>query len=146
VFTLRDGGMATFMMAAQFAQHNQRLAEVWRREEDAAEERREAHWQEVLRRQALAATIRAQLAQMQADEDAARLQYNAVHGQHGWAYDQQVANCYAELQRAQRATMDTEVALKHALVPPPPVFQPLPRGLDGALRWLFFLYMPPLFR
>ena len=40
----------------------------------------------------------------------------------------------------------TEERLRHELKSPGPVIQPLPQSAHTAAQWLFFLYMPPLFR
>ena len=49
-------------------------------------------------------------------------------------------------EQAKRTRAATEAALREALKPPAPVFQPLPKKPDAALRWLFFLYMPDMLR
>lgn len=61
-FSLRDGGRATFALAAQHAGQDGRILEIWGQEAEAAEARRAAHWSAVQRKQAAAAGMRERLA------------------------------------------------------------------------------------
>ena len=77
VFTLADGGAATFSMAQDYASTNAKLAAILKDETAAADKREELHWKAVLAKQALVATLRARLKVEQAQEEAARQKYSA---------------------------------------------------------------------
>ena len=163
VFTLTNGGGATFAMAQQYAQDSAQLCGIWQAEQAAAEARKQAHWQEVVSKQQLANQLRTKLSSEKAVEAAANQEHqaaqhtlNAIEVPYGTSRyerklarqpaEQVVAACLAELRQAQAACRATERALAQALKPPTPVFQPLPVDRGAALVWLFFLYMPPMFR
>ena len=145
LFSLRDGGAASFAFAQAFAAADSRMLGTWHEEQTAAQARQAAHWQEVQRKQRLAAQLRQQLAQKKAAEEAARQAHSKAYAEHGYhSYECRAAQ--SRLSTAQRQVSSTEGKLSAALQPPEPVIQPLPQGQQRALQWLFFLYMPPLFR
>lgn len=159
VFTLRDGGSATFDLAEQYVSGNQgqELRQVWQEEVAAAAARQAAHWQEVQRKQLLAAQLAAQLEEDRAEEAAAREakqgaaeEYDGLVGP--W-YRRQWSAEYQALQQAERKVQlavqtcsETRSALDAALKSPDPVIQPLPQGKAAGYRWLFFLRMPFMLR
>jgi hypothetical protein len=139
VFTLRDGGQATFSMAKEYAQGDTQIMATWKVEQDAAQDRREAHWQEVCGKVQQAESLQAVLTVEEEAEQAASEDLDSHFGEGR-------KKKKAALAAAKRARVSTEAQLSQALKSPDPVFQPLPRGEDAALTWLFFLYMPPMFR
>lgn len=72
VFTLADGGKATFELAARFAAQNHSMQRVWQEEQVAAQRRADGHWAEVRRKQDKAAELRALLKQQRQAEKEAR--------------------------------------------------------------------------
>jgi hypothetical protein len=134
VFTLCDDGQATFSMAEEYAQSSTQLVATWKEQQAAAEKRKDEHWQKVLEKKESSATLQARLIRQKAAEKSALHDYHHDDGE------------YSTYAAAQRARASTETSLEHAQAPPSPVFQPLPRGHSSALRWLFFLYMPPMLR
>ena len=148
VFTLRDGGKATFAQAAAFGQRSPELQRIWREEQATAARRKEAHWAEVWRKQTLAAQLRAELEEKKSAEAAAERARQEAYG----IYDSSRVNrqrrslCDTVLHNARLARSRTEARLAATLESPEPVIQPLPQGQATAAQWLFFLYMPDLFR
>ena len=71
MFSLRDGGVATFQFAEAYTYGSQgwQLRQVWVQERSASEARRQAHWWEVQRKQQLAWQLESQLS---AEERAGR--------------------------------------------------------------------------
>lgn len=153
VFTLRDGGLATFELAASFAQHDARMMGIWRQELSDAEQRQRLHWDEVRRKQHLARKLEAQLATERAEKSRAHAALEAAKHDYETA-DFDVRSFYKGIlidkQRRHNDACTTckyaERELKEALKSPTPVIQPLPKDEQAALQWLFFLYMPRLFR
>jgi hypothetical protein len=163
VFTLSDGGQATFSMAAQYAQSDADLRGIWLHENVEAEQRKEAHWLKVLEKKQLAAELRAKLVQEEAVEAAAQLAYNEAVARRAalpgnlyrtskrgyvsyYHHDCGVSECQRKLHAAQAACSSTRAALQQALVPPAPIIQPLPQVPEASHAWVFFLYMPHMLR
>jgi hypothetical protein len=147
-FSLRDGGRATFRMAAELARTDRALLSIWEQEKAAANARAEQHAKDVQRQQALAQRLRPQLVEQKRTEAAASLELGEAQKQLlRPKKDRHLLLSFQQaLQRAQAARQATEAALKLAMTSPEPVFQPMPRDKDDALTWLFFLHMPPLMR
>ncbi|PNH12759.1 hypothetical protein TSOC_000243 [Tetrabaena socialis] len=161
LFSLLDGGASTMALALEFAQACPRLQDIWAAERWDAEQRITGHWAEVQRKQWLAADLRQQLSSLESNgtdlKEELRLHTVAAYnpGPYG-SYqrppaqsniDKQyikkskadIARNSAEQQRVKRELAEAEKA-------PPPVMQPLPSDSKLACQWLFFLFMPPLFR
>ncbi|KAG2501267.1 hypothetical protein HYH03_001073 [Edaphochlamys debaryana] len=79
VFSLRDGGSATFQLAREVAGSS--LQHLWEQEQADATARRDEHWAEVKRKQAEAKQLRDELSQLQAE--GAALQRKTVSGKDG---------------------------------------------------------------
>ncbi|GAB4822814.1 hypothetical protein N2152v2_009860 [Parachlorella kessleri] len=156
VFTQKDGGAATFRLAEQFARGAQGgvLQETWKQEVAAAKARMQAHWEEVKRKQRLAAKYRAQLQVEEAELRRAQAAYDAAHNSYlsapkrsrEFTHSTALSRCQQEFNGASSAVKATQGALEAALKSPMPVIQPLPRDATIAQHWLFFLYMPPMLR
>jgi hypothetical protein len=148
VFTLSDGGAATIEMARGYARCDAELAGLLEKEKAAAAERKAKHWQEVTRKKAEAASFRRQLHREQAAVDAAQRAYDDAHANlfTKLVSSDRVTKCQEALSAAKIAHASTRSALLRSLAPPSPVIQPLPKGSDEALSWLFFMHMPPMFR
>eukprot|EP00798_Chlamydomonas_sp_ICE-L_P025427 gene25427-11087_t len=154
LFSLGDGGEATFRMTEEFARGNAELRKLQDEEYSAATARVQAHWEEVVRKQLLAADLRKQIS---AEEDRlAALQVR--HDQAHWyllsivlwgataAAAAVVKALFGEITSCNDSIGDLKRKLEEASKAPPPVIQPLPQDLGQTRRWLFFLYMPPSFR
>ncbi|PNH12760.1 hypothetical protein TSOC_000242, partial [Tetrabaena socialis] len=155
LFSLLDGGASTMSAALEFAQACPRLQGIWAAERWDAEQRTAGHWAEVQRKQRLAADLRQRLSSLVSEGGklAAELRqhtttyYAAPHG----SYQQSTAqsNVDSTRNRVHRNTADQQRVggeLAEAEKAPPSVMQPLPSDSKLAYQWLFFLFMPPLFR
>lgn len=159
VFTLADGAQATFQLARRFAQQDGRMKQLWQEEQQAAKERRAAHWEQVEAQKAELVRLRAQLrvqkatlASRDAKHTAAEEKCSALERQYGYYHTnaqearQRVNAAFQKYSIAFSAVASTETAIESELQPPEPVIQPLPEHHDAAAPWLFFAYAPPLFR
>jgi len=134
------GSHPTFNLALLFATNSISLMGIWQEEQKAAIARRDDHWQEVQRKQKLAAELRASIAS--AREYARDLQSRRDREWQKYLYleyDRQLQSQYSAIQ-------GLESQLRSAEASPPPVIQPLPAHADTDLQWLFFLHMPKLFQ
>eukprot|EP00798_Chlamydomonas_sp_ICE-L_P016369 gene16369-22571_t len=168
VFTLVDGGAATFKMAEEFARHDPTLVDLLEVENAAATARVEAHWTEVKRKQEVVSDLRGQIRDTESRLSQIRARYNVAMSQRDristipierWhthrgrhAYDEyvkadlQVKSIHEEFSRDKGLLTQLKSELSQVEKAPAPVTQPLPQGLELAHRWLFFLFMPPSFR
>ncbi|PRW58669.1 hypothetical protein C2E21_2704 [Chlorella sorokiniana] len=160
VFSLADGGQATFELAARFSAQDHSMQAVWREEQAAAGQRADGHWAEVRWKQEKAAELRAlfkqqRQAEKEAQEAAWRAEDDFREAQRRWVernHPEREAKYKAwvaakdKSKRASNAVATTDFELQCVLVPPAPVIQPLPKDASTAHAWLFFLYMPPLLR
>lgn len=152
LFTLQDGGAATFEFARQFGEADRQLLQLWQQEEASAEARQQAHWAEVQQKKQEAARLRALLPSLKAKQADAHEKYNQAEAYFRnaprWdhSFKEDLRRCSEQLQKAHNKVAETERQLASVLQPPKRVVQPLPEERAQALKWLFFLYMPPLFR
>eukprot|EP00887_Chlorella_sp_A99_P004660 scaffold4.g4660.t1 len=153
VFSLRDGGAATFELAERYARGAQggELRELWRQERAEAEVRKQAHWRLVRQKQQKVARLRVELGLRQAAEAEAKAKYDREYEnyqlQPSWEDDTYHMNrCKRAWQAALEARISTLNALSAELQSPTPVIQPLPNDESVALRRLVFLYTPAMLR
>ncbi|GLC47559.1 hypothetical protein PLESTB_000001100 [Pleodorina starrii] len=182
LFSLRDGGAATLDFAQEFASACPRLQGIWQQEQTDAQVRVDAHWREVQRKQALAAKLRTELAELQkaaaqqqetlckhkqeleaakeelreigndsdGDSDSAcsvgRREQRRRINQNISSAGRRIQEVEAAIAHNKQQQRRTKANLKEAEAAPAPVIQPLPACRNLALRWLFFLHMPPLLR
>jgi hypothetical protein len=139
LFSLRDGGSATFLMAKQYAAADGRLQLLLAHEQQAAAERVNAHWRVVQEKQADARNIRPQLARAKEDYSRWCDAYNAKPAGKDH-YERGMRDA------AYNKVKNLELELEAAETPPPPVIQPLPAVPAAAGQWLFFLHMPEQLR
>jgi hypothetical protein len=162
LFSLRDSTCATFRLAEEVAEGDSRILQLWADEQAAAEARIAAHWADVQRKQSLAARARQKVADARAVLSSKQKQLSDAEYTLNitdkyefrsfiisllWttARDRFRA-CSSAVDSAKSDVKAAEAALTLAEAAPPPVIQPLPKSRALALQWLFFLYMPPLFR
>lgn len=155
VFTLADGGRATFDLARRFALQDPALLRLQREEQAAAEQRKAAHWAAVSAKKAEVAQLRRRLEGEEAAEASAKQQYTNAYNEWNCLRIYSEGRAAAERRKdaaaksytdAQSSCARTNTAIESALVPPEPVLQPLPAAADASGTWLFFLHMPPLLR
>ncbi|KAG2492072.1 hypothetical protein HYH03_009568 [Edaphochlamys debaryana] len=151
LFSLRDGGTASFQLAREFAASCPRLQRLWQQEEADAEARRDQHWAEVERKQAEAQQLRHELSQLQVE--AASLQSTLEEVLSSYNAGGRYASSYFDVRSARNAVSRNKHSqtskqreIQQAEKAPPAVIQPLPQASSAALVWVFFLHMPPLFR
>lgn len=153
LFSLADGGSATFSFAATFAAADGGMAATLQQEQAAAAARQAEHWRQVQEKQRKVAHLRARLQQETLEEAEAQAAYtdasNAWNGardpyRHG--LQQEMDRCRSKLDTARSCVSRTKGELNRALAAPRPVIQPLPQGTDMARKTLFFAYCPRLLR
>lgn len=132
------------------------ISSAWTVQNRQADERRDAHWKEVLRKQALARQLRVRLMGEEAEAaEALRAYSSAPYGATGHVYNglcvrmatameerqyacsQQLLN---ESDRCDSIVKGTKKELETAEKAPEHVLQPLPDDADSALAVLLFLY------
>ena len=152
LFSLRDGGAATFQMAEAFAKSSPEMLALWEEERIDADARQAGHWVKVTRKQQLASQLQHELDVLEAAkcqlESNVRSAAEAYRQGHGWnSYEsQQLESCRAALSSNQQQRVAKQTAITQAEKAPPPVVQPLPRDPGLALQWIFFLHMPHMLR
>ena len=156
LFSLRDKGAATFGFAQAFAAKDPNTTAAWQREEEAAEARRQKHWAEVQQKRADVVRVGAELAALQSklpglksERDEAQKSYKRSTNRYSPEHSELRTALFDSTSAV--VNCDSQISLKQAELtgarePPPPVIQPLPRDKQLALKWLFFLLMPSLFR
>ncbi|GLC49187.1 thioredoxin-disulfide reductase [Pleodorina starrii] len=142
LFSKLDDGGATMQMAGEFAQGCPRLVGIWAAECRDADDRVAAHWAEVQRKQALARKLRAELAELESEGRSLQSTLNQLR----YGYNSDVYEAQRRVDNNARQQQSKRSELAEAEKAPPAVMQPLPKDSGRALRWLFFLHMPPLFR
>mgnify|MGYP001810085906 CR=1 FL=1 len=159
VFTLADGGSASFDMARRYVQQDSALRALWRKEQVAAEQRKAAHWAAVQTKKQRVAQLRKQLAQQQRQVAAAEKEERRTDIEKDrcsltryrcpveWRLVSQAwSDACNALGAAASAVCSTEASIMKTLEPPAPLIQRLPQQEAAAAPWLFFAHMPPLFR
>ena len=134
VFSLQNQN-SLFDFALRYGCQSQDLLRIWDNEERAANQRENRHWQKILAKQKEVAELKRQLNDLQQQETNLKpltICWNSVkHGIH------------PALKNIQTRISELQSSLQEAKLPPPPVFQPLPRDKNLGLIFLFFLHMPP---
>ncbi|GLC35571.1 thioredoxin-disulfide reductase [Pleodorina starrii] len=146
LFSQFDDGGATMQMAGEFAQGCPRLVGIWAAEWRDADDRVAVHWAEVQRKQALARKLRAELAQLESEGHTLQSTLNQLRARYGYSYNSAVYAAQQRVDNNAQQQWSKRSELAEAEKAPPAVMQPLPKDSGRALRWLFFLHMPPLFR
>ncbi|CAM9398568.1 unnamed protein product [Choristocarpus tenellus] len=67
VFTLHDEGRATINMAERYARSDSKMCDIWEDEKRAAQERKDAHWANVLRKQELVRKHRQKVTELKSE-------------------------------------------------------------------------------
>jgi len=172
IFSLKSEE-STFELGRRFADQSSELISIWKQEVDDANSRVQGHWEEVQRKQQLAAQLRNDIANLEVE--LANLQGLLVPKQHELAehgnkerranahhassyavrsYDSVAHSvCRGEVNRlaSQESSLENQLSTKKsqleaALRAPAPVLQPLPEKQCNAMPIIFFLYMPKLFK
>ena len=161
IFSLSDGGDATFELAATVGHRCRRLQKIWEDEIKAAKTRQDNHWEEVKRKKLECAKLRRKIYDLEAklvfQRDQARLAtmahqtdclnrgYQLCRGSYACERRKKIAS-------AERACSSTEEDLRGeqsaltVAMKVQPVLQPLPKDEASALSVIFFLFMPEEFR
>jgi hypothetical protein len=162
LFSLRDGGRATFTFALRFAEQDAKLQDIWRDEKSGADVRKDRHWAEVARKQQQAHELTSSLKHLRSELDdklsdlsAARSTLNqycyyppklrSITPAYAAAQGEE-SRCQREVSQVQHRISSVQGQLQDAEKAPPAVIQPLPQQPDKALQWLFFLHMPPVLK
>ena len=153
VFSLREE-IGTFDMAERYALADPAIMHRWRVEQENAAARQEAHWEEVQRKQALAAQLRNEMTSLKRSMNstleswtAALTDAEAYENRSDKIHLQRRCDTYkVDYNGLVQQAVSKQRALDAAEQSPEPVLQPLPANQPAALRVLFFLMMPKLFR
>ncbi|CAN0245880.1 unnamed protein product, partial [Hapterophycus canaliculatus] len=160
VFTLADGGRATFSLAANVARRSSQVRDIWKKEVIAAERRRGGHWTIVKALQKERIEIRGKLRVSKRKlqvQDSSLERATAVRemescdcsdGRFGVltcdrCEDMATASRACDATKREIATFERRLKETETI---PPVFQPLPKDETAAYQVLFFLHMPEVFR
>ena len=155
IFTLRNSA-PTFAMAEQYASNDAEMKKVWAIEQAAATARVNGHWAKVQEHQKIVKKLREdlidaqiKLAAFQKELGEARQEFWSVRPKYSSKWHELKTKVVASENVVREAeylvkTIENEIATW--CKPPEAVIQPLPKSPSAAFRWLFFLYMPPLFQ
>lgn len=122
----------THLVLADSATHEPYLQAMWAKEQVEARARRDQHWGAVQAKKQTAVSLRQEIASYQVE--LARYSYD------GTRYERNQHN------RVQDCLNYVQHQLNLALVPPPPVLQPLPANPGLGLLTVAFMHMRPLLR
>ena len=163
-----DNHAPTFDMAQKYGEHF--FTDLWIEERENATKREENYWAEVTRKKNLASNLRDEINDLESRMLEARknqkqaknkLQicktnhsiycaessHNSLQCIRHWENESaQVDACDAAVQDLESSIDGKKKALSIALKAPNPIIQPLPRNKNMAMRVLFFLHMPDLFK
>jgi hypothetical protein len=157
LFALRSGdstGAATFAFASEYARGSSSLGTLLAWERHDAAVRVQKHWEEVLRKQKLAALLRSELSTLQSELSSLKAALDAAKAaMPHWflaggsiGLRRRVEQCRSAVCKKEGEIGIKQRSLEEAERAPPPVIQPLPQSDDLALSWIFFLHMPQCFR
>ena len=162
IFSLSDGGDATFELAATVGHRCRRLQNIWGDEIKAAKTRQDNHWEEVKRKKLECAKLRRKICVLEAklfiQREQARLATMAhktdCPHRHRYHASCHFAECEMrqKAESAERACSSTEKDIRDEqsalaiAMKIQPVLQPLPKDESSALSVIFFLFMPEEFR
>ncbi len=154
---------ATLSLALAYSRASPRIGELWADERADAAQRREKHWAEVQRKQALARKLRVELASLESEERQLRSKKDAAKRKlaqnpqphkrlrndedfresiaHSTANDAYIA-AESIWSDKDRQVKSKEAELTEAEKAPTAVIEPLPAAESSALQALFFLHMP----
>lgn len=124
---------------------NKHLLSIHENEIENANHRIEKHWQEVVRKQNLAKTLRRELSNLEielSNEITTRDDLASGLTRRERNQDPAYREVCRDVNRAQNRVNNKKEEIKAAEKAPPPVLQPLPEDRSKALKVLFFLYMP----
>ena len=162
VFTLADGGSATFILAVKVSMASRELRLLWEREKRAADKRTDAHWEQVQFQQEELERLRDELGDAKARlarNEAGLLKATRVRDQ----YPRNTSSCrrscghcmcarctacreYSTACTSTESKISTIEADIRGMEKLAPVLQPLPEDEDSALQVLFFQHMPTEFQ
>ena len=131
----------TFEFAHRYALSSSSLMRIWEQEKRDAEERQEDHWQEIQKKKATIARLRKELEQCEQKKhklhsDLSKLSYWKSSERPQYEYvERQISNANNDIWWKNYEISNEKKA-------PDPVYQPLPKNEENALRVLFFLHMP----
>lgn len=157
IFTLRNQA-PTFAMAEQYASNDPKIKAFWAQEQAAATAKIDAHWAEVQAHQEELGQLREDLrgargtlaARQQelaeAEDELNQLPYSSNSYSPYQKQKSKVHKIKNTIAEARSEVSKLEKDIEYWGKPPVSVIQPLPKVPGNAYRWLFFLYMPPLFQ
>ncbi len=151
MFSLGDGGKATFAMAAEYVAGCQQLSAIVQQHQADAQARIEAHWAEVQRKQQQLPGLCRRLSEAQASLDRASTRLAQLEIKYSDYGKKSKPQDLKQLRVEVDSNLRPQVSFAARQVqqgeePPAPVIQPLPKELVPARQWVFFLHMPPLLR
>jgi len=148
VFSLRSGDV-TINFARQVARGDQNMQTAWVAEQAAAEQRRDAHWTKVTRKQRELHVLDSELEEKRQEQREWSERYNdtvPVSKHSSGSNDAQRSRAKLECDRLNVEISNLNQNIANAERPPAHVLQPLPEEEQGALPVLFFLLMPAHFQ
>ena len=148
VFSLRSGDV-TIDFARQVARRDQDMQTAWATEQAAAQQRQDAHWGRVTRKQQELQVLDSELQEKQQEQAEWMQRYNdteEVSKYSSRSNDEERLLADREHRRCCREVSDLNDKIANAEKPPAHVLQPLPANEEQALPVLFFLLMPEHFQ
>ena len=141
LFNLSGAQETTLKFALHFASQSDDLKKIWQEEHKAANKREEDRWEEIKRKKNEVERLKKKLNNQENQRDSLKSKRESYDY---WSrkYDE-LTDSIKELDSAIRST---ESCLSSEKIPPDPIFQPLPRDEESALRILFFLHMPEVLK
>ena len=138
LFDLSGNQKDTLQFALDYASQSPALIQIWKSENIAADGRERDQWQKILNKkkevERLEYELRTQKKEKQNLES--RRKSSIVFS------ISELNELKLKINKQDCEIIKTENSLKEAMTPPDPVFQPLPREKNLALKILFFLHMP----
>ena len=150
IFCLNDQ-TCTLSFALRFAEQSPALLKIWEEEVEAAENRETKQWEKVIAKQTEVMQLNKKLNELNdelnylqekelgnefKESEALRLKTYRFNLWSQWNHSN------SQIMNVEEKISATSLSLKKARRPPEPIFQPLPRSRNEALRILFFLHMP----
>ena len=131
IFNLSGDQQATFEFALEYAQQSEELLRIWEEEHEAAEKRECEQWEKICAKKTQVMKLEKGIQKLTEELDVHENRIENIENGNSCTYSKLKKNLKTKRK-----------SLKGAKKAPDPVFQPLPRKKEEALRVLFFLHMP----
>ena len=145
IFNLSGDQQATFEFALEYAQQSEELLRIWEEEHEAAEKRECEQWIKICAKKDQVLELEKLINKL--IEEQTELEKNLKSIENGKfstyaEFYRQINFVKSQIEKVKRNQQSSKHGLSKAKEAPSPVFQPLPRKKEEALRVLFFLHMP----